>query len=112
MGEPGAPRPRSESAGIVSPAGNPKSGEILVQCTPPSVVAMRNWNAAINSCGFHGANANGCEMVVRPYKLGFKGSGIVVPHSQPDTGFQSSGVMAPRLPRLRVRMAPASCCEP
>jgi hypothetical protein len=42
--------------------------------------------------------------------LGFRGSEIVVPHSHPDTGFQSSGVMAPRLPRLRVRIAPASCC--
>src|SRR3954447_10180826 len=40
------------------------------------------------------------------------GSAMIVPHSQPETGFQSSGVIAPRLPRMRVRMAPASCCVP
>ena len=43
--------------------------------------------------------------------LGSFGSGSTVPHSQPFTGFQSSGVIAPRLPRTRVRTAPASCCD-
>src|SRR5213594_3428128 len=129
MGAPGAPRPRA------------RSGDSLVQCIPPSVVAITNWNPVISSCWFHGAKARGCEIVVRPYSagstlgltlihcslgkvifripkplayttLGFKGSGMVVPHSHPDTGFQSSGVTAPKLPRLRVRMAPASCCDP
>ena len=42
--------------------------------------------------------------------LGLRGSGRIVPHSQPGTGFQSIGVIAPRLPRLRVAIAPASCC--
>ena len=44
--------------------------------------------------------------------FGSSGSATIVPHSHPDTGFQSSGVIAPRLPRMRVRMAPASCCVP
>ena len=44
--------------------------------------------------------------------LGSSGSATIVPHSQPETGFQSSGVIAPRFPRIRVRMAPASCCVP
>ena len=39
------------------------------------------------------------------------GSGSTVPHSQPFTGFQSSAVTAPRLPRTRVRTAPASCWD-
>ena len=43
--------------------------------------------------------------------FGSSGSGITVPHSQPFTGFQSSGVTAPRLPRARVRTAPASCWD-
>ena len=42
--------------------------------------------------------------------FGFSGSATIEPHSQPPTGFQSSGVISPKLPRLRTRMAPASCC--
>src|SRR5947199_3978720 len=92
-------------------------------------------------CLFHGANTLGCELVVRrrrdgsaagltlihcslgyviftiPLPLAYtvfasSGSGTIVPHSQPGTGLQSIGVMAPRLPRERVRTAPASCCVP
>src|SRR5437588_125283 len=92
-------------------------------------------------CLFQGVNAIGCENAVRSLRagsvagltlihcslgyvifripeplantvFGSSGSATMVPHSQPETGFQSSGVMAPRLPRTRVRMAPASCWVP
>ncbi len=65
IGVPGAPRPRSESGGITAPAGKPRSPDSLVQCAPPSSEAMTNCKPAISSCWFHGANASGCEMVVR-----------------------------------------------
>src|ERR1041384_6766889 len=65
-GVPGAPRPRIESGGTTAPAGNPRPGDRLVQCAPPSVVAITNWKPANSSCWFQGANAKGCEMVVRP----------------------------------------------
>src|SRR5690242_12574064 len=119
----------------------PRSGLIAVQCAPPSTDDHTDWNAASIMCLFHGANTIGWSLVVRSWRdastagltlihcsLGYEmrripeplaytvllssRSGTIVPHSQPDTGFQSSGVIAPRLPRMRVRMAPASCCVP
>src|SRR5262249_33838268 len=118
-----------------------RSGLIAVQCAPLSVVVQTDWNAAMSICWFHGAKMIGWDDVVRRRRdgstagltlihcsvgyvmrrmpdplaytvLGSSGSGTMVPHSQPDTGFQSIGVMAPRLPRTRVRIAPASCCVP
>src|SRR5256885_420039 len=101
---------------------------------------MRYWKLASSVCGFHGVNSSGASLLVRRWSdvscagltfthcslgyeilmtplplvytvLGSSGSGSTVPHSQPLTGVQSSVVTAPRLPRLRVRMAPASCCD-
>src|ERR1035437_96473 len=40
----------------------------------------------------------------------FRGSGTMVPHSHAGTALQSSGVISPKFPRLRVLMEPASCC--
>src|SRR5665213_171875 len=122
----------------LSPLGYVRSGLIFFHVTPPFVEAATNWNAASNSCLFTGENMTGCELVVRPCSpgsadgltlihcslgyviftipeplaytiFGLSGSGTMVPHSQPGTGLQSSGVISPRLPRLRVLMAPASC---
>src|SRR6185437_9320507 len=137
--EPALPavRPASDGAWLF---GTPRSGLSLFQCTPPSVVAMRYWKPARSSCEFHGAHTSGPLNALRSLSCGFSagltlihcslgymifttpepvaytasgvvGSGTTVPHSHPGTGLQSSGVISPRSPRARVRMAPASCCD-
>src|SRR5512146_2282145 len=135
---PALPAARPASVGVWL-FGTPRSGLNFFQCTPPSVVAMRYWKPANSSCWFQGAHTSGPLNALRSLSCGFRagltlvhcslgymifttpepvaytvfavmGSGTTVPHSQPGTGLQSSGVISPRLPRARVRMAPASCC--
>src|SRR6185437_10162563 len=138
-GPPRPPRAGGCGAAGSRPCGTPKSGLSFVQCAPPSVVAMRYWKPANSSRWFHGAHTSGCVDPMRsssfgscagltlihcslgyvtftmPLPLaytvsGCSGSGTIVPHSHVGTGLQSSGVISPKLPRLRVRTAPASCC--
>src|SRR6266540_2246659 len=126
------------TVGIGVSVRTPRSGLIAVQCTPPSVVPHRDCNPAMRRWGFHGANFIGASLPDRSFldgstagltlihvsfgyviftmplpeeytMLGFNGSGAMLPHSQPGTGLQSSGVISPRLPRARVRISPASC---
>src|SRR5438105_2899721 len=117
-----------------------RSGLNFVQCAPPSVVAVTNCNPASSSrLPCHVVHTSGCDDVVRAFTagscagltlihsspglviftmplplanstFGSRGSGTTVPHSHPGTGFQSSVVIAPWFPLLRVAIAPASCC--
>src|ERR1041384_598411 len=67
----GAPGARAAaSGGGVWPFGQVRAGLSLLQCAPPSSVAMRYWKPARSSFGFHGANMIGLDDVARSRRSG------------------------------------------